>query len=214
MTTDDHSKSYDILHQETLYQGWFRLDRLHARHIDVHGEWTEVHTHEVLERGRRSVGVLLFDPHEDKTILIEQFRPGPAVRGDSPWMLEIVAGMVDGDESREIAARRESKEGTGCIVQDLHPIMAYYPSPGCLSEHIMLFAGYVRIPAVLNQAAGKIDEGEDIRVHVFDAAQAISLLSAGRLRDAHSIIAMQWFALHHTGLRSRWLMRDMGASII
>ncbi len=51
-------------------------------------------------------------------------------------------------------------------------------------------------------------------MHVMDATKAISLLYAGKLRDAQTIVAMQWFAMHHTELRSRWLVSDVGTPII
>ncbi len=57
-------------------------------------------------------------------------------------------------------------------------------------------------------------EHEDIRVHILDAAQAISLLYANKIQDAQTLVALQWFAMHHTELRSRWLVSDVGTPII
>lgn len=42
-----------------------------------------------------AVCVLLFDPKEDAVVLIEQFRVGTIDHPRSPWLLELVAGLVE-----------------------------------------------------------------------------------------------------------------------
>jgi len=49
---------------------------------------------------------LLFDPQHDKIVLVEQFRIAPAAAGKNPWLMEIVLGMVDSNETPEQAAAR------------------------------------------------------------------------------------------------------------
>jgi ADP-ribose pyrophosphatase len=61
---------------------------------------------------------------------------------------------------------------------------------------------------------GMAAENEDIRVHVMDAAQAIGLMYSGAVRDSQTLVALQWFAMHHTELRSRWLVSDVGTPLI
>jgi ADP-ribose pyrophosphatase len=122
-------------------------------------------------------------------------------------------GMVDAMETPEQAARRESVEEAGCEVEDLHPIASYYSSPGGTSEYIHLFAGRIKAPAN-GGIFGVSHENEDIKVHVLDAARAISLLYANKIQDAQTLIALQWFAMHHTDLRSRWLVSNVGTPII
>lgn len=206
-------KKYEILHRDSLFQGYFRVDRFHVRQELYAGGWSDVFSREVFDGGKVAAVVLLFDPHQDKVILIEEFRPGPMAKGDDPFLIECVAGCVNPGETHEQTARREALEEAGCEVQELQRIFAYYPSPGCMSEHTTLFVGRTKAPqdGIL---CGLSHEGEDIRVVVLDAMQAISLLYTGRLRDASSIIAMQWFALNHTELRSRWLVSDASGVII
>ncbi|MDR3425152.1 MAG: NUDIX domain-containing protein [Alphaproteobacteria bacterium] len=206
-------KKYEILLREVLFQGFFRVDRLHVQHDRFDGAPSPIFTREVFHRSPQSVGVLLFDPQHDKVVLVEQFRAGAAASGHYPWLTEIVMGMVDAGEVPEQAARREVKEETGCDVQDLLPIASYFSSPGGTSEYIHLFAGRITAPTQ-GGVFGLESENEDIQVHVLDAARAISLLYANKINDAHALIALQWFATHHTDLRSRWLVSDVGTPII
>ena len=198
------SKKYELVDRETLFQGYFRMDRFHIRHESFAGGWTDTITREILDRGRRAVGVLLFEPEGDKVILIEQFRAGAMAKDEYPWLTEVVAGIVDPGETREATARREAREEAGCDVREVQQIMAYFPTPGCSSEHTTLYVGRTTAPEH-GSLHGLPQEGEDIRAHVLDATQAINLLYANKLRDAATIIALQWFATHHTELRSRWL---------
>ncbi|MDR3449117.1 MAG: NUDIX domain-containing protein [Alphaproteobacteria bacterium] len=206
-------KKYQILLHEILFQGYFRVDRLHVQHDRFDGGQSPVFTREVFQRASKVAGVLLFDPQSDKVVLVEQFRVAPALGGQDPWMLEVVMGMVDGGETPEQAARREAIEEAGCEVLDLHPIANFYTSPGGTSEYVHMFAGRIKAPAE-GGTFGVRGENEDIKVHVLDAARAISFLYANKIRDSQTLIALQWFAMHHTDLRSRWLVSDVGTPII
>lgn len=208
-----NNKKYEIIERESLFQGYFRLDRFHVKHEMHAGGWTNTFTREVLDRGAKVVGVLLFDPQHDKIIMIEQFRAAVMSKNDDPWMLELVAGVVDSGETPEAAARREAMEEAGCEVTELQKLFTYYPSPGAMSEQLVLFIGRTSAPPD-GSIFGVKEENEDIKVHVMEAAKAISYLYTGKLRDAASIIAMQWFAIQHTGLRSRWLVSDASTPII
>jgi ADP-ribose pyrophosphatase len=206
-------KKYEILLREVLFQGYFRVERLHFQHDRFDGGQSPIYTREIFHRSPHVAGVLLFDPQHDKVVMIEQFRVAPADAGHKPWMIELVMGMVDANETPEQAARREAVEEAGCVVQELQPIAGYFSSPGGTSEYIHLFAGRVTAPAD-GGLFGITAENEDIKVHVMDAVQAISLLYTNKIQDAQTLVAMQWFAMHHTELRHRWLVSDVGTPII
>lgn len=206
-------KKFEIINRETLFQGYFRVDRYHIRHEKFDGSISPTMTREIFHRSKQVTGVLLFDPQQDKVILVEQFRAGPMSQGDHPWMMEISMGMVDTGESPEQAARREAIEETGCTVAELQTIASYYSSPGGTSEHITLFVGRTTVPAV-GGIFGLAEENENIKVHIIDAVRAIGMIYGNKIRDSQTMIALQWFAMHHTELRSRWLVSDVGTPII
>jgi len=206
-------KKFQILNRESLFQGYFRMDRFKLRHERFDGNWSDTFSREVFDRGQRCAGLLPYDPKSDKLIMIEQFRPGIMAGGEYPWITEIVAGVIDGTDTPEETVRREAVEEAGCQISELAKIADYFSSPGSSAEHITVFAGRTIAPEH-DSIRGLAHENEDIRVLVMDAAKAISLLYSNKIRDALTLVALQWFAMHHTELRSRWLMSDVGTPII
>ena len=193
----------EVTTQETVYQGYFRMDALTLRHKRFDGSWTQSICRELFQRGD-AVAVLPWDVKEDRIVLIEQFRPGAICGADSPWMLEAVAGVVEDGESDEAVTHREAAEEAGCTMDLLLPITSYYPSPGACSEQIRLFIGRLTSAAV-GEVRGVETENEDILVHSVTRTQAITLLDAGKINNGLTIIALHWLARHGDRLRSDWL---------
>ena len=206
-------KKHEIIKQETLFQGYFRVDRYHIQHDKFAGGVTPVFTREVFDRGKQCAGILLFDPRQNKVVMTEQFRAALVARNEHPWLLELVAGVVEAGETPEESIRREAMEEAGCIVTDIQEITAYYASPGCATEFTTLYVGRTEAPPD-GSLHGLENESEDIKVHVIPTTEAINLLYNNKIRDAATIIAMQWFALRHTQLRSRWLVSEASTPII
>ncbi|MDD3028931.1 MAG: NUDIX domain-containing protein [Alphaproteobacteria bacterium] len=206
-------KKFSLLLREILFQGFFRVDRFHIQHERFDGTLSPVYTRELFYRSANTVGVLLFDPQHDKVVLVEQFRIAPAAAGAHPWLKEIVQGIAASNETLEQAAHRQALKETGCRVQVLLPIANYFPCPGGTSEYVHLFVGRITAPSAEALAQANNENG-DIQVHVLDAAHAISLLYADEIHDAQTLLALQWFTTHHTDLRSRWLVSDVGTPII
>lgn len=188
------SKDVEITNTEVVYQGFFRMEKLHLRHKTFAGEWTPVFTREMFERGE-AVCVLLFDPHADTVVLTEQFRPGALADEHSPWLLELVAGMVEEGESYEDVARRESIEEANCEINELIPICRYWVSPGGTSERVQLYCALTD-SSKLGGIYGLPEEHEDIRVHVMPSSEAFSLMQDGIINNAAIIIALQWLQLN------------------
>ena len=192
----------DIREKTICYTGYFRIEQYRLRHRLFNGDWSREMVREVFERGH-AAAVLPYDPGLDQVILIEQFRVGALGSPGDPWLLEIVAGIIDPGETPEDVVRREAVEESGCPLQDLVPICEYLVSPGGTSECITLFCG--RVDA--SQAggfAGLVDEDEDIRVLVVPADEAMAQIQTGRIRAAAPIIALQWLQLNRDQLRQRW----------
>ena len=191
-----------ILASETAYDGHFQLRKLTLQHRCFGGGWSQPLVRELFERGD-AVGVLPYDPVNDSLVLIEQFRPG-AMRGDaSPWMLELIAGVVEPNESDEQVVHREAMEEAGCELSELLPIASLLPSAGACSEQVRLFCGRVTT-ASIGGIHGLQDEGEDILVHSVARADALQLLAQDRIPNGHTLIALHWLQIHGDALRERW----------
>lgn len=197
----DHSQ-FEILETSTGYAGFFRLMRYRLRHRLYSGDWSPVLTRELFERGH-AAALLPYDPMTDRVILIEQFRIGALGKAGGPWLLEIVAGIIEPGEAPEDVVRRETIEETGCPVQDVVPICEYYVSPGGTSERISLFCGKVDASQA-GGVHGLADESEDIRVVPMRADDAITRMQAGEIVSAAPIIALQWLMHNRDPMRRRW----------
>lgn len=193
----------ELLGKEAVYAGYFRIDRFRLRYSLYEGGMSEEVVREVFERGRVAA-VLMLDPDRDAVVLIEQFRPGPYAAGDHPWLIEIVAGIIEGDESAEDMAVREAKEESNCDVSDLFPVMRFFTSPGASTECVTLFCGRVD-SSKAGGVHGLDEEGEDIRVMVTPIREVASMLKDGRIVNAKTIIALQWLAANYESVKSRWL---------
>src|ERR1700761_5897012 len=121
-------KKYQTIHRETLFQGYFRVDRLRIKHERFAGGWSEPFTREIFDRSGRAAAVLPFDPRSDKVVMIEQFRAGVMAAGEYPWITEVCAGIIDGNEVPEDTARREAFEEAGCTISELQKIADFYVS--------------------------------------------------------------------------------------
>ncbi len=197
---------YEIIERETPFQGYFRIDKYKLRHRCFDGGWTQPVWREVFERGH-AAAVLPYDPVQDAVILQEQFRVGALDAPGGPWMLEIVAGIIDPGETIEAVARREALEEAGLELQQLHHIQDYLASPGGTTERISLFVGRAD-STTAGGIFGLAEEAEDIRVRVLPFAHAMAEME-GRLTNVASIvIAMQWLALNRDMLRRLWLKME------
>ena len=179
---------FRIVDASPLYRGFFRLDRYTVEHERFDGGTLAV-SREHLERGD-AVAVLLFDPGRDEVLLIEQFRIGPAVHGDDPWLVEIVAGMLDGDEDPEDCARRECIEEAGYAPSRLTRLGEYYTPPGGSSERIIVYLGEADRARPAAAGGGLDHEHEDIRVLWVAREQAMAWLAAGRIRSGTPMLAL------------------------
>lgn len=191
-----------VLESQIVWSGHYAIRRLTLQHKRFAGGWSDPVTREVFERGD-AVGVLPYDPVTDRLVLIEQFRPG-AMRGDdTPWMLELIAGVVEPSESDEDVVHREAMEEAACELSDLVPIATVFPSAGACSEQVRLFCGRVS-KASIGGFHGLEEEGEDILVHSVARSDALQMLAQDRIPNGHTLIALQWLHIHGEKLRERW----------
>ncbi len=191
-----------VLACDTVFQGYFRIDRYRLQHRRHDGGWTEELTREVFERGH-AVGVLPYDPLRDEVVLIEQFRVGAHAAGWAPWQLEVVAGIIDEGETAEDVARRESLEEAGLTLLELAPISDFLVSQGAVSETVRLFCGRVDATGA-GGIHGLEHEGEDIKVVVVPFAELPALLAENKVTNATGLVALQWLLLNRDALRARW----------
>lgn len=194
--------SVEIVERREVYRGFFSLELVKLKHRLFHGGWSRVVARELFVRPP-AVAVLPYDPARDKLVLVEQFRIGAVEQPHSPWLLELVAGIVEPGESFEAVARRESLEEAGLEIEELLPVHRYLASPGGCSEVLQIYVGKVDSRDV-GGVHGLDHETEDIRTHAMDFADVVRGLEDGSIRNAATIIAVQWLELHRTQVDAKW----------
>lgn len=189
---------FEIVARKVVYDGFFKMLKFRVKHALYQGGMCEPYTREVLERGH-AVAVLLHDKNRDEIVLIEQFRIG-AINDDKPWMVELVAGIVEAGEVPEEVARREAMEECGAEVGELSLISEYYNSAGGSTETTTLF--YAEIDATDVEGIHGLDhENEDIKVIKVSSDEFIQQLDANQFRSGSLVMAGYWFKTHVNRLR-------------
>lgn len=184
----------EISSDEIVYGGFFKVRKFSLRHKLFAGGWSEQISRELFVRDE-AVGVLLYDPDRDLIALVEQFRIGALEDETGPWCLEVVAGIIDSDETPEQVAIRELKEEADVVVDRLEYICHYLASPGGSNERLHLYCGYCDLSQVAG-VHGLDCEGEDIKVHVMAAEEVFDQLYSGRFSNAATMISLQWLQEH------------------
>ncbi|MCU8039224.1 ADP-ribose diphosphatase [Shewanella oncorhynchi] len=188
----------EILGKKSLYQGFFSMDEYTFKHKLFAGGWSKPVTREVFERGH-AVVVLPYDAKQDKVVLIEQVRFPALATAKSPWLLELVAGMIAPAEMPLDVAHRELMEETGLMAKQIHSVNSYLASPGGSTERFYFYWADVDS----NNARGLhglAEEHEDIRLHVMSREQAYERVVAGEIDNASTVIGLQWLQLNYQQL--------------
>jgi len=194
-----------IIHQKkNTYQGFFKMDEYQVSHNLYKGGKSKVLSREVFERGH-AVVLIPYDAKNDKVVLLEQFRVGAMEHGDSPWLLEFVAGMFGKNESPIEVAIREAKEEADLTLKEgqIDKIMEYFSSPGGMSEVIHLYVANIDSENVKGVHGLEL-EGEDILLHVMQRDAALALLENGKITNAATIIGLQWLQSNFQKLQQKW----------
>ncbi|MGF7452864.1 ADP-ribose diphosphatase [Pasteurella bettyae] len=194
----------EIVKEESLYEGFFRLQRIQFRHKLFAGGMSNIVTRELLYKGAASA-VIAYDAERDSVVLVEQVRIGAYQPGlsSSPWLLELIAGMIEPGESPEQVALRESEEEAGIKISHLEHVLSVWDSPGSTVERLHLFVGKVdsRTATGLH---GLANEHEDIKVHVVDRETAYQWINEGKIDNSIALMGIQWLQLNYQKLQEKW----------
>ena len=196
------SDDVEIRSVKTAYKGFFELKTYSLTHKLIEGGWSGELNRECFVRPP-AVAVLPYDPYNDKVVLIEQFRIGALDELEGPWLMELVAGIVEPGETPERVAFRECEEEAGTEIMDLEFICDYLVSPGGSNEKLSLYCGGIDSQGV-GGVHGLQEEGEDIWVQVFEREEAWNAFQEGYINNANTVIALQWLQMNYQRLQKKW----------
>ena len=183
-----------ILKEELLSDNWYLLKKYTYETLKRDGHWQK-QTREVYDRGNGAV-ILLYNKEFRTVILTRQFRLPSYVNGNKKGVLiEACAGLLDEDNPEE-AIRRETEEETGYRVQEVRKIFEAYMSPGSVSKILYFFIAEYEQFMKVNEGGGIAHEQEEIEVLEIGFDQAMAMIGTGEIKDAKTIMLLQYIKLH------------------
>lgn len=188
----------EIAGERTLADQWTRLSSFDVDYTDSKGEKHRL-KREVYHRTPAAC-ILLYDPKRETVVLVRQFRLPAQLVGEPAWMIEVPAGLLDGDDP-EAAIRREAMEETGFRVRDVRFLFKALTSPGSVTEVIHFFAAVIDTTDRVADGGGLAEEHEDIEVLEVRLSEALAMIGSGDIYDAKTIMLLQWAALNLAGLK-------------
>ncbi|MET1218305.1 MAG: NUDIX domain-containing protein [Glaciecola sp.] len=190
----------NITQQHTLYSGFFKMEQYTLQHKLFAGGWSKPIVREMFERGH-AVALLPYDPVTDEFVLIQQFRLGAMATSDSPWLVEVIAGMIDPGFDAEVVCHKEAEEEAGIALYDVVEVCSYLSSPGGTTERLRCFIAKTDSTQA-DGIHGVESESEDIKVLRVPRCEAKKWLETGVIDNAAAIILLQHFFLHETKYRN------------
>lgn len=176
-----------------LSDDWYVLKKTVFSYRRRDGSWQR-QSRETYDRGNGAV-ILLYDPERRTVILTRQFRYPAFVNGCDELLIEAPAGLLD-DAGPEERIRAETEEETGFRIAEVRRVFEAYMSPGSVTEKLFFFVARYRPGDRVADGGGNSSEGEDIDVFELGIEEALALTATGAIRDAKTIMLLQYAALH------------------
>ncbi len=181
-----------------LSDSWSVLKRTTFDYLRSDGSWQR-QSRETYDRGN-GAALLLFNADRNTVVLTRQFRFPTFVNGNADGMMvEVCAGLLDGDEP-EACILREAMEETGFLVRNPRKLFEAYMSPGSVTEKLHFFAAEYEPTDRVAPGGGHVHEGEDIEVLELNFSEALARMKTGTIQDGKTIMLLQHAAL--VGLKS------------
>ena len=164
---------FELIESNVLFQGrafTIRRDRLRTPRGETRLD--------IVEHGG---SVVLIPVDEDgKVYFVRQYRHAAGLE-----LLELPAGVRQGDEPYEQCAARELREETGMAAASLERIGDFYLAPGYSTEFMAVFLATGLTPDPL-----PADEDEFLQVERLPLAEALETARMGQVPDAKSLAAL------------------------
>jgi len=184
-----------IINTEILSNNWYTLKKVTYEFQQKDGTW-QTYNREAYDRGNGAT-ILLYNTKQKTVILTEQFRLPTFINGNESGMLiEACAGLLDKDNPED-CIRRETEEETGYRLKDVRKIFEAYMSPGSVTEVLYFFIAEYEDSMKINDGGGVQHEQENIEVIEKNIDEALKMIETGELKDAKTIMLLQYIRLHN-----------------
>ena len=188
------NENVKILKNEVLSDNWYVLRKLTFQYRLRDGSWLE-QVREAYDRGNGAT-ILLYNKTQKTVILTRQFRLPTFINGNPEGtLIETCAGLLDKDNA-EACIRRETEEETGYKVTDVRKVFQLYMSPGSVTEILYFFIAEYSGDMKVNEGGGSEHEQENIEVLELSFANAVRMIDTGEIKDAKTVILLQYCQLN------------------
>jgi len=180
--------------KEVLSNNWYTLNKFTFDFQLQDGTWS-TQMRESYDRGN-GAAILLYNTKKGTILLTKQFRMPTYVNGNKDgFMIEVCAGLLD-DDSPEACIKKEAEEETGYRIGNVKKVMEAYSSPGSVTEILYYFIAEYSEDMKVSEGGGLEDEAEDIEVLEVQFNKAIEMINNGEIKDAKTIILLQYAQIH------------------
>jgi nudix-type nucleoside diphosphatase (YffH/AdpP family) len=178
---------------KNLSNDWYILDKVNFDYQLKNGDWQN-QNRECYNRGN-GAAILLYNTKKKTVILTKQFRMPTYLNGnDSGMMIEVCAGLLDGDNPLT-CIKKEVEEETGYKIDTPVKVFEVYTSPGAITEKIHYFIAEYSEEMKVNDGGGLVTETEEIEVLEIDIDKALSMITNRKIEDAKTIILLQYLRI-------------------
>ncbi len=183
-----------VTQTETLSNNWYQLNKVTFNYLRNDGKW-QTQIRESYDKGNGAT-VFLYNKTTKNIILIQQFRLPSYLNGNkSGLLIETCAGLLEGD-SPETCIKKEIFEETGYLINNVKKVFDAYMTPGAVTEQIHFFIAEYTDNQKKGTGGGVSTEQEDITILEMPFKEAISLLNNGIIKDAKTILLLQYALIH------------------
>lgn len=173
-----------IVNVRAVYEGWAKISiatmelengRRFERLMEDHG---------------RGIAVLPYDPSRRMAMLVRQFRAPVCFTIGQTDLLEVVAGLTDG-EAPEGAALRETFEEAGLRLHALDHVATVWTMPGISTERMNLYLARYGEADRTGIGGGNASEYENITVVEIPLDELAALADRSELTDMKTLALVQ-----------------------
>lgn len=177
-----------VKQRKLLSNQWAKLEDVEFDYLRSDGVW-QTQRREIYHRGH-GAAILLYNLDSQTIVLIKQFRfPAWVIDADG-FLLEVPAGVIEGD-CPHATIREEAEQETGLLIGEATLLFKAFASPGSVTEQLYYFIAPYDNTRRSGAGGGLEEEGEDIEVLEIEFSKAVELIRAGKIVDAKTIILIQ-----------------------
>ena len=181
-----------------LSDNWYTLKKVDFEYLNNQNTW-EKQSREAYDRGNGAV-VLLYNLERQTVILTRQFRmPTYLNKNKDGMMIEACAGLLDENDPKT-AIIKEIEEETGYRIKTVEKVFESYMSPGSVTEILHFFIAAYTEDQKVSEGGGAADETENIEVLEFSFTEALALIKSGEIKDAKTIMLLQYAQINLANL--------------